>query len=234
MNEQATRRTVSKAFTLVELLVVIGIIAILASILYPVFARAQSAAVTTACASNLKQLGLGAHLYVGDNDDRAFPSYYYSEDFSTEYAWDFQTTWGSSLTTRLGLLGSYLREGRINACPHFHGETWGRPYSGYAYNTTFLGGDVYRGTTPAVITQVADPSDTVLFADAAFGETAQGCNYLRAPSDPLFSAGTVHFRHAETANWIRVDGSIRKAKMKFHRLGETGGLSQGDEVYDLE
>jgi prepilin-type N-terminal cleavage/methylation domain-containing protein/prepilin-type processing-associated H-X9-DG protein len=59
----------SKAFTLIELLVVIAIIAILAAILFPVFAQAKAAAKKTAQLSNMKQLGIGLQLYTGDSDD---------------------------------------------------------------------------------------------------------------------------------------------------------------------
>ena len=58
-----------KAFTLIELLVVIAIIAILAAILFPVFAQAKAAAKKTQDLSNVKEIGLGLVMYVGDNDD---------------------------------------------------------------------------------------------------------------------------------------------------------------------
>ncbi|RYG49390.1 prepilin-type N-terminal cleavage/methylation domain-containing protein [bacterium] len=58
-----------RAFTLIELLVVIAIIAILAAILFPVFAQAKAAAKKTASLSNVKQIGTSMYLYVGDNDD---------------------------------------------------------------------------------------------------------------------------------------------------------------------
>jgi prepilin-type N-terminal cleavage/methylation domain-containing protein/prepilin-type processing-associated H-X9-DG protein len=61
-----------RAFTLIELLVVIAIIAILAAILFPVFAQAKSAAKKTQSLSNVKQLALGAIMYGGDSDD-VFP-----------------------------------------------------------------------------------------------------------------------------------------------------------------
>lgn len=61
-----------KAFTLIELLVVIAIIAILAAILFPVFAQAKAAAKKTVCLSNGKQIGIALMLYLGDNDD-AYP-----------------------------------------------------------------------------------------------------------------------------------------------------------------
>src|SRR5687767_14347260 len=62
-----------KAFTLIELLVVIAIIAILAAILFPVFARAKEAAKKSSCLSNLKQIALGFNMYVTDFDDRMPP-----------------------------------------------------------------------------------------------------------------------------------------------------------------
>ncbi len=62
-----------KAFTLIELLVVIAIIAILAAILFPVFAQAKTAAKKTMTISNLKQSSLATMLYMGDNDDGLVP-----------------------------------------------------------------------------------------------------------------------------------------------------------------
>jgi prepilin-type N-terminal cleavage/methylation domain-containing protein len=62
-------KAMKKAFTLIELLVVIAIIAILAAILFPVFAQAKVAAKKTASISNQKQIGLSLIMYAGDNDD---------------------------------------------------------------------------------------------------------------------------------------------------------------------
>jgi len=59
-----------RAFTLIELLVVIAIIAILAAILFPVFARAREQARKTACLSNMKQIGLAAMMYTEDYDEQ--------------------------------------------------------------------------------------------------------------------------------------------------------------------
>ncbi|MGV3616485.1 MAG: DUF1559 domain-containing protein [Fimbriimonas sp.] len=74
-----------KAFTLIELLVVIAIIAILAAILFPVFAQAKEAAKKTQCLSNMKQIGTGMNLYLGDYDDTVPRSAYW--DYSATSGW---------------------------------------------------------------------------------------------------------------------------------------------------
>ena len=59
----------NRGFTLIELLVVIAIIALLAAILFPVFARARENARRASCQSNMKQVALGVAQYVSDNDE---------------------------------------------------------------------------------------------------------------------------------------------------------------------
>ncbi len=68
------RTNARKAFTLIELLVVIAIIAILAAILFPVFAQAREKARATSCLSNVKQIGLGIMMYAQDYDE-VYPTY---------------------------------------------------------------------------------------------------------------------------------------------------------------
>jgi prepilin-type N-terminal cleavage/methylation domain-containing protein len=94
------RRAIKTGFTLIELLVVIAIIAILAAILFPVFAQARESARMTSCLSNMKQLGLGLRMYSQDYDE-TYP-YLRFEGFAL--------TWRN-------VLMPYLKNKGIMACP---------------------------------------------------------------------------------------------------------------------
>lgn len=236
--------TCRPGFTLIELLVVIAIIAILAAILFPVFARAREKARQTMCLSNAKQLGLAWLMYAQDYDEMACPSYYYSADFRFEYAWDFILDWGTIVNGypahEYGFLGPYTKNGQINTCPSFHGTDWGRPYTGYAYNASYIGGDIFGGLQIAGLGAISKPAETALIAEGGFGDPPQAQNYLRAPNDPtnLYQAGMVDFRHNGTANVVYCDGHAKACTTKYNARGynylQTGALSMDDAAYDLE
>jgi prepilin-type N-terminal cleavage/methylation domain-containing protein len=97
-----------KAFTLIELLVVIAIIAILAAILFPVFAQAKIAAKKTAAISNCKQFNLGSIMYQNDYDDMFVPYFsYYSGPPSYQFG-PPQEYWP-------GLLSTYVQKTNTSA-----------------------------------------------------------------------------------------------------------------------
>jgi prepilin-type N-terminal cleavage/methylation domain-containing protein/prepilin-type processing-associated H-X9-DG protein len=160
------------AFTLIELLVVIAIIAILAAILFPVFAQAREKARATSCLSNSKQLALGIQMYAQDYDE-VLP---FSNDFGNPIfnipGSPIQRCclyWGDAIAPYLksrgdsglpgGGTGNY---GPIQRCPNV--PTW---YTGYAYNILlgyfpygqlgrFVDDPIYRGVSLASVNRPAD------------------------------------------------------------------------------
>ena len=95
-------------FTLIELLVVIAIIAILAAILFPVFAKAREQARKTGCMNNVKNIALGNAMYVQDYDETFMPAEY------TDYTW---TGLDKNGKVHASPLEPYLRNKQINPCP---------------------------------------------------------------------------------------------------------------------
>lgn len=97
-----------KAFTLIELLVVIAIIAILAAILFPVFAQAKAAAKKTADLSNLKQIGTALQIYLNDYDDTWPQAYFYNNDNNSS---DGYSQWSGMVMPYVKNLGIFVSPG---------------------------------------------------------------------------------------------------------------------------
>jgi prepilin-type processing-associated H-X9-DG protein/prepilin-type N-terminal cleavage/methylation domain-containing protein len=235
------------AFTLIELLVVIAIIAILAAILFPVFAKAREKARQTSCLSNLKQLSLAMLMYTQDYDETwPIGDYFTDSSYSNEYAWDFHLNWNTG-ATELGLLGPYTKNSQIEACPSavgLNGE--GRPYTGYGYNVSYIGGlwwPGYFGRASSALAAVQKPAETMLLADSAIWNTMiappgdTGNNLIESPRDPLYVGPTVHFRHNGTANVAFCDGHAKALTAKYNISASDvtlADLSADDSLYDLQ
>jgi len=126
-----------KGFTLIELLVVIAIIAILAAILFPVFARAREQAKKSSCLANIKQLGLGMLMYVQDYDER-FPNGRYiaggaagpltdGTQVHHGWAWMVNPTWRAYVTGvyHRDIVSPYIKNDQIWLCPsEDRTDTW--------------------------------------------------------------------------------------------------------------
>jgi len=115
---------VRKAFTLIELLVVIAIIAILAAILFPVFAQARESARTTSCLSNTKQVSLGVLQYLQDYDER-FPLWVWCDSVNQGNPGNYgpgtpDTPWGPWKNNHIGwdkTVQPYIKNIQVFKCP---------------------------------------------------------------------------------------------------------------------
>ncbi len=212
----------NKAFTLIELLVVIAIIAILAAILFPVFAQAKVAAKKAACISNVKQMATAAQLYLSDNDDLYplnsvnGPSGY---SFSNTYYWYFglvfQNASLAKLQTSAGILYPYQKSGQIVNCPdgtNLKPSTGGAPFTidasdaplGYDKNILLVYSQATATGTYGPFpnaTSWEDVSNSILLADAGFAPTSYGIgsssfNGLALPK----SLSTLNARSCTSAN----------------------------------
>jgi prepilin-type N-terminal cleavage/methylation domain-containing protein/prepilin-type processing-associated H-X9-DG protein len=181
----------SKGFTLIELLVVIAIIAILAAILFPVFAQAKDAAKKTTSISNLKQIGLAYVMYVGDYDDK-YPC----------ILWGPNTTWDASDIGGFSLNGQpyhsyhltelrldpYIKSRRIwvnpsdslaersavGTDPYCSAQynPWCTPWpSSYGKNGNLdIRGNEWYGGEAVSTTEIASPAKYPAFGDAVFSQ----------------------------------------------------------------
>jgi len=154
------KRTHRSGFTLIELLVVIAIIAILAAILFPVFAQARESARKTACLSNAKQLGLGILMYVQDYDETMIMSANNSQpgvlrdDGSVYRNW---SPWSQQIQP-------YVKNNDLLMCPDNKYNTFIQDlnkrarteiYSAYGFNYGYLG--TFGGTDPSGYNYIWNP-----------------------------------------------------------------------------
>ncbi len=191
-------------FTLIELLVVIAIIAILAAILFPVFARARENARRASCSSNLKQIALGVFQYTQDYDEK-FPCYSGGPG---------NAGWAEEVQP-------YLKSLQIYQCPSDSVAPTSDPatsgYTDYGFNLQ-LGWNVTTGSSGAKsLAILTSPSLTVMNFDYTSGTAtswSSGCassanaNTCDAAGKADFP-GTVAQRHLDGQNFSFADGHVK-------------------------
>ncbi|NUQ00890.1 MAG: DUF1559 domain-containing protein [Armatimonadetes bacterium] len=236
MNTLKERRPAA-AFTLIELLVVIAIIAILAAILFPVFAKAREKARQTDCASNLKQLGVGWAMYAQDYDECVVGPLHSAAGPDGQgvasVAW-FGGIRQSPLAwfPTMGPLFPYARNAEVNGCKSLQTTNAAYGPSDYAYNAYFWNA-AYGG--PGVsLAAVQTPAETLTMYDSAYFTTVVNQLPWGYP-DSAVAAGvttnhavraTFHGRHSGVGNVAFADGHVKAMKPALHDLGDANSAAR--------
>ncbi|GAB4458960.1 MAG: hypothetical protein OHK0029_20940 [Armatimonadaceae bacterium] len=207
----------SNAFTLIELLVVIAIIAILAAILFPVFAQAREKARQTSCLSNVKQLTLGMMMYVQDYDET--------------YAIRWPNPWPSAATNPVtppvvgwnwdALIFPYVKNAGIYRCPSHKSDAsvstygyngnLGRNYNWVTKQTGAMRGLPSAGCpAPALVIMIYDTSSEGKVRGIGNGSGAHEFRVgARREGLPGWGSNTFQSRHAEGDNIGFADGHAK-------------------------
>jgi prepilin-type N-terminal cleavage/methylation domain-containing protein len=193
--------TPKKGFTLIELLVVIAIIAILAAILFPVFAQAREKARSAGCLSNGKQMALALTMYAQDYDER-LPRVWTPTGGVTNGPRDWKND-----------IEAYVKSVDVFRCPTRFSQ-----WPGYGYNVWFA------TNTGVTLSEIQFVSKQILVADVR--EATPGCNCAvdrTMPTGCKFSNGDTRFgadpRHQGGLIGIFADGSAKRLpESRFTRV----------------
>lgn len=169
-----TRRA-SYGFTLIELLVVIAIIAILAAILFPVFARAREKARQASCLSNCKQIGLAMHMYIDDYDEQFCVV---TCTATTDYKW-------------FDPINPYIKNKQVLFCPSLRGQSsTGTPKADYLLNGCFAKG--------AALSLFEYPAEQIMVAERESSKPREG--YQPWPNDGVSWDNLSTYQHGSPAH----------------------------------
>jgi prepilin-type N-terminal cleavage/methylation domain-containing protein/prepilin-type processing-associated H-X9-DG protein len=232
------RRSTRPGFTLIELLVVIAIIAILAAILFPVFAQAREKARSSTCLSNQKQLGTAMSMYIQDYDER-FPNWRTVVPKS-EANPNGKITWVENMQP-------YAKNKQIWICPSDNISSVPKAQLGggtVALNSYWLNAHIFRwsgsspGAPPSVtLAEVTYPATSIVYCDGPVndgqhvwpGPPVEWCGKVAwcIQSQERHSGG-INFSFADNhSKWYRVESlktTVDPADAKTDEVARVGGL----------
>jgi prepilin-type N-terminal cleavage/methylation domain-containing protein/prepilin-type processing-associated H-X9-DG protein len=210
-----------RGFTLIELLVVIAIIAILAAILFPVFARAREKARQASCMSNLKQITLAALMYLQDYDERMIFNHTGANVGGRWHEW-----WTN--------LQPYCKNWQLFKCPSssvniYNGVNYGKRGCG----DNILSGELSRhfwGGDQGILAEFQAPAETIWFADWGGGQGPPSPNGHRLC--PHWHVGRTYvgyvhpLLHNDGTNYGMMDGHVKWLKYESTYSGVNMWLKQ--------
>ena len=202
-----------RGFTLIELLVVIAIIAILAAILFPVFARARENARKANCQSNLKQLMLGKLQYVQDYDERSMGPTGPGTGALCYGCWQKFDSMADPRPDGYRPLTPYLKNTKILWCPSYASTDY-RSY-GWA-----------RAAESRSMATIDRPAESVVFADARGNIAWLARNQTCCTNKVDLQGRYPHFiadRHFDGANIAFWDGHVKWRKLVSIPIGDSDG-----------
>lgn len=208
-----------RAFTLIELLVVIAIIAILAAILFPVFAKARENARRSSCQSNLKEISLATMQYAQDNDEK-LPKPFVTANVpgSWMYATSITNFGTSAFDPTRGSIYTFAKNAQIFMCPSDsakQGDSFGM--------NQMLGAP--GGAGGIKISKLSNAASTVMYGEEASGSTGSTDD---ASIDPTWTAGKpvnpISMRHLSTSNLAFCDGHVKSHNAQILYPNPSGDL----------
>jgi len=220
-----------RGFTLIELLVVIAVIAILAAILFPVFAQARESARKIGCLSNMKQLGTAVTLYTQDYDEQLPNAIHGFPGVNLTGGWIYYSAFPANETPRSfdvkqGSIFTYVKNDQVFACP---ADTQGRAAgNSYAVNSCAFTMNIPLATGKS-LAAFGDTASWALMTEEAIGIGDETGAFLRLNStDDGFLNYGMNFlstRHQEGSNFTFVDGHAKwfRPQQVFTRRLMTGG-----------
>lgn len=200
-----------RGFTLIELLVVIAIIALLAAILFPVFARARENARRSNCQSNLKQLALGIYQYAQDSDE-TYPLRNNDLDGNGSYTTGVDAGWAV-------MIEPYLKSRQIFQCPSEKRSQPTSPsatfYTDYYINVQMVAQAYNDPTNPRRMSSVEYPVLTVLLGDSGGmnGSWSNEISFLPdvacGSADKAYIPKEGAMLHLDGSNFAFADGHVK-------------------------
>ena len=213
-----------KGFTLIELLVVIAIIAILAAILFPVFAKAREKARQSSCSSNLKQIGLAFSQYSVDWNEclpnhRIQPVDTVGKTAGKDYV---VNACGTATAFWINLIEPYVKSAGIFQCPSGLVTVECKIPTDRSYNYNVSLNGTCLCTEPTKEASITKPAETIVIADGGahdvFGAGGASYGYYTGPPYGDAPADSITWpdywqwianRHSDGANFLWVDGHVK-------------------------